>query len=313
MAIDVGARLVAFDDDGVVTRIEPTASRFAERAGVDLAMGRPLDDAAAGALAREMVRVLLAEINPDAPTEDSASFLRTEPLWCAERPAWVTFSGGTAEFVYDRAAGRFGDLGPFLAEAIREHTELLPAPIAPSSGGLRATAIGASQHTVQVSGSTVCVHPTDVVPLRNTPVVRPRISWETLDEEAVAEAVRTALARLDLADARTPVAIVAAWEGSATYARIRAFGAGVVAGLGAHVAAGHPVILVFSGDVGGLVGLHLVEEAGLGVGVISIDGVELREFDYIDIGALIPDSGAVPLVIKSLVFSSTRSDLRKRS
>jgi ethanolamine utilization protein EutA len=36
--------------------------------------------------------------------------------------------------------------------------------------------------------------------------------------------------------------------------------------------------------------------------IISIDGVELREFDYIDIGELIPTSGAVPVVIKSLVF-----------
>ena len=39
--------------------------------------------------------------------------------------------------------------------------------------------------------------------------------------------------------------------------------------------------------------------------IISIDGVELREFDYIDIGELIPTSGAVPVVIKSLVFPPT--------
>ena len=37
-------------------------------------------------------------------------------------------------------------------------------------------------------------------------------------------------------------------------------------------------------------------------GGLSIDGIELREFDYIDIGELIPTSGAVPVVIKSLVF-----------
>jgi ethanolamine utilization protein EutA len=36
--------------------------------------------------------------------------------------------------------------------------------------------------------------------------------------------------------------------------------------------------------------------------VVSIDGITLEEFDYIDIGALIPSSGAVPVVIKSLVF-----------
>ena len=36
--------------------------------------------------------------------------------------------------------------------------------------------------------------------------------------------------------------------------------------------------------------------------VISIDGIELREFDYIDIGQLIPASGTVPVVIESLIF-----------
>ena len=39
--------------------------------------------------------------------------------------------------------------------------------------------------------------------------------------------------------------------------------------------------------------------------VISIDGITLSEFDYIDIGEIIPSSGAVPVVIKSLVFPSS--------
>jgi ethanolamine utilization protein EutA len=51
------------------------------------------------------------------------------------------------------------------------------------------------------------------------------------------------------------------------------------------------------------VGLHLRDEHPH-IRIVSIDGVELREFDYVDIGALIPASGAVPVVIKSLVFPS---------
>jgi ethanolamine utilization protein EutA len=35
---------------------------------------------------------------------------------------------------------------------------------------------------------------------------------------------------------------------------------------------------------------------------VSIDGLELKEFDYIDIGAMLDSSGAVPVVIKSLIF-----------
>jgi len=36
--------------------------------------------------------------------------------------------------------------------------------------------------------------------------------------------------------------------------------------------------------------------------IVSIDGIVLKEFDFIDIGALLETSGAVPVVIKSLVF-----------
>ena len=106
----------------------------------------------------------------------------------------------------------------------------------------------------------------------------------------------------DLRDAAVPVAIAARWEGSATYARIKAFCAGAVQAMQSHLAQGHPLILVFDSDIGGLLGLHFREEMRLPFPIISIDGVELREFDYIDIGAFIPTSGAVPVVIKSLVF-----------
>jgi ethanolamine utilization protein EutA len=39
--------------------------------------------------------------------------------------------------------------------------------------------------------------------------------------------------------------------------------------------------------------------------VVSIDGLELKEFDYIDIGAILDTSGAVPVVIKSLIFPTS--------
>jgi len=65
---------------------------------------------------------------------------------------------------------------------------------------------------------------------------------------------------------------------------------------------GLPLILVGDGDVGGLIGIHCREETRLPNPIVSIDGIALKEFDFIDIGALLETSGAVPVVIKSLVF-----------
>ncbi len=36
---------------------------------------------------------------------------------------------------------------------------------------------------------------------------------------------------------------------------------------------------------------------------LSIDGVQLQELDFVDVGELISPPGVVPVVIKSLLFS----------
>ena len=95
------------------------------------------------------------------------------------------------------------------------------------------------------------------------------------------------------------------WRGSATFQRLDGFCQGVVDGLAAVLAEGHPLVLAGDGDVGGLMGIHLREEMQFDNAIVSIDGLELKEFDYIDIGAMLPNSGAVPVVIKSLIFPTT--------
>jgi ethanolamine utilization protein EutA len=118
----------------------------------------------------------------------------------------------------------------------------------------------------------------------------------------VAEAIKTVLKRLDLAEADTAVAVFVPWRGSATFQRLDGFCQGVVDGLAGILADGHPLVLAGDGDVGGLMGIHLREEIQLDNAIVSVDGLELKEFDYVDIGAMLPNSGAVPVVIKSLIF-----------
>ena len=51
-----------------------------------------------------------------------------------------------------------------------------------------------------------------------------------------------------------------------------------------------------------------VEEFGAGAGVIVLDGVELRELDYVDVGRLLRPARVVPLVVKSLAFADLSPD-----
>jgi ethanolamine utilization protein EutA len=128
---------------------------------------------------------------------------------------------------------------------------------------------------------------------------------EILDVTAIADAVAAALRRMDLHSAERAVAVCYRWEGSATYARLHAFCQGMTKGMAPLLEQGLPLVLVGEGDIGGLVGLHCHAELHLANPVVSIDGIVLQEFDFIDVGALMDTSGAVPVVIKSLVFPNS--------
>jgi ethanolamine utilization protein EutA len=193
-----------------------------------------------------------------------------------------------------------------LAEEIRKRVEPWVPLIETPDQGIRATVIGASQYTTQVSGSTIFVSPLETVPLRNVPVIAPILPLdEEIDAGAVASAVTSALKQLDLAAGKSPVAVFVPWRGSATFQRLDAFCRGAVEGLKPVLTRGHPLVLAGDGDVGGLLGIHLREEMRLPNAIVSVDGLELKEFDYIDIGGMMESSGAVAVVIKSLVFPTT--------
>jgi ethanolamine utilization protein EutA len=306
-ALDVGARLVVVDSDNRVVRIEEAGRRFAADLGLALEAGTVLDPPHARALAARMADCLFAAMDHGAPTAGASDLMRLEPLTWHEPIDQVSFSGGVSEYLYGGDTKPFGDLGLPLAAEIRARADARGLRLARPDARIRATVIGASQYTMQVSGSTIFVKPLGTLPLRNVPVIAPdlRLDRDAIDAAAIAAAIEAALKRLDLADGARPVALFVPWRGSATFARLDAFCRGVAAGLANVLAHGHPLVLAGEGDVGGLIGVHLHDEVKVPGAVVSIDGLELSEFDYIDIGTMLESSGAVPVVIKSLIFPTS--------
>jgi ethanolamine utilization protein EutA len=303
-AIEVGARLICVDKDGRVVRIEEAGRRFANELGIPLELGARLRPADAEAIAGRMADCLFEAMRSEAPSLAGRSLLRVAPLRSHAAVGALTFSGGVAEYIYGRQSAAFGDLGPQLAAAICARAKDWEANIEPAAAHIRATVIGASQYTTQVSGSTIYVSPLSILPLRNLPVIAPKLKLDQLviDSAEVSTAIRMALSRFELLAADTAVALFLPWRGSASFARLDACCRGVIEGLAPVLAGGHPLVLIGDGDVGGLIGIHCREELKIDNAVVSIDGLELKEFDYVDIGRMIDTSGAVPVVIKSLVF-----------
>jgi ethanolamine utilization protein EutA len=302
-ALDVGARLLVIDADGVVERLEEPGRRIGESLGIDLSVGSAVDGECLRRMALFMAGELLAAAPLDTGGRTDSELLRG-PRLAPEPPVQaVSFSGGVAEYIYGRQDERFGDLGHLLATALKEGLADASVDIWPLSSGIRATVIGASQYTMQLSGSTIHLSAPSAGLLRNVRVVAPAfVLDENLSTSEVCAAVREAFIQFDLLGTSGPLALAFSWDGMATHARLSAFAAGIAEGLSAWGDQESPLVLVCDDDVGGLVGRHVTRLLGPSRPVISVDCIGLENFDFIDVGDLLPGSGAVPVVIKSLAF-----------
>jgi ethanolamine utilization protein EutA (predicted chaperonin) len=299
-AIHVGARLLAWDGDGTLSRIEERGREFARDAGADVASGHVVPAAVLDAVADRMAESIGRVISGQALPAGRDGLWITERLQAQGPFSHLVFSGGVAEYIYGCEAAEFGDLGPRLARALlarcRDRIILEPRE------RIRATCIGASQYTVQVSGNTIFLSDEGVLPVRNVPVAAVRGFGSPPSRRGVADAVRRALRRLDLEDGRDRFALAVHWHHGPQYAAVSELCNGIVAALPETVGAGRPLLVVIDADVAGLVGRALREECGVAGPLACIDQVALREFDYVDIGSLMPDQYVVPVVVKSLVF-----------
>lgn len=303
-ALAVGGRLVVLDGSSQVVRVEAAARPAAAAAGVDLAEGSRLDPEARRRLCGAMAAAVADAACGQWSGGLAEALLLTPPLRSAPRHATVTCSGGVSEYL--RGAGQAApeDLGAELAIACREALAARGLQLEPLPEGIRATVVGASQFTVQLSGSTVHVPRDGLLPLRNLPVLSPRLDPDREPTAAaVADAIATARRRLDLTET-SPVAIALRVPGEPHHRVLRELARGVANALGDHLEGRLPLVLALDADLGRSLGRVLAEERGRQDSLVVIDGLELLELDYIDVGELVRPAGVVPVVIKSLAFGS---------
>ncbi len=306
LAIAVGARILAFDPDGRILRVERSAVEIGRALGLDLRLGgalAPADRARlVGAMADHIVDAARGQPAGAHPLRLAGA------LPADVTPERVVFSGGVAEFLSRRTAIDPGDLGRDLADAILARVRRLPAPILYVEEGIRATVVGASQFTVQVSGNTILVSDTALLPLHNVPVVSVPISRDgPLTRSGVAALIRGGLERMDLASSAVPVALTMRWDRDPLYRDLRDVAEAIAEVHRSGARAATPIVLAFDGDVGESVGRILMDDLGWTGGTVAIDGLELLDLDFIDIGELAMPVNVVPVVVKSLVFPTPAS------
>ena len=269
--MNVGGRLLKFDETGIVTYVSPVLEGICF-----LKTGEKAEAEQVAAVAETLVQALEMAAGLREKTE------LLERLWTKESgepwlemPENVTlsFSGGVADCIEkDVPWMTYGDMGPVLGQVIRK-SRLCQGEYVLGEETIRATVIGAGCHSTQLSGSTVFYQNVDF-PLQNVPVVT---SAEELGQQETA-------AILALAGQTAP-----------TYGEIKRLAGEIAEGF-----AGKPVYVCLEQDMAKALGQALALRLGKDRPVLCIDRVKLDEESYLDVGA--PVGPALPVVVKTLVL-----------
>ena len=304
-AFHIGGRLLAVDDTGAITVLEPGGQTLAHRAGFAWKVGDRVSPAQIERLAEYMAGAVLVLARDEKPAPEIEKLWLTPVLSGARIYDAVVFSGGVGEYVYGKEPNSFGDLGAPIGRALQRHIAggALACPLAPARECIRATVMGAAQHTVQVSGNTLYRSNDALLPRKNLQVLRPDVDLShDIDANGIAQSITSHFQAFDLIEGKSEIALVFRWSGPPSAVRIAAFCRGLMQGLKGTLASGLPIYLVFDRDLAALVGTILKNDFALKNDILAIDGITLHDFDFIDLGKALEPSGTVPVTIKSLVF-----------
>jgi ethanolamine utilization protein EutA len=302
-AFAVGGRLVATDESGAWTRIDRSAELVADDLGIAASPQTLCDPAVRQKIARRLAAVATDTITDAPPDRLGESLLLTARLPRSRAPTAMTFSGGVAEYMFGHEHAEFGDIAKLLAgELARELSRRSALPLIDPGQRIRATVIGASQFTVQVSGKTIYLPDPYVLPVHNVPVVRVELEGAgAIDAPRLVAAIRAGLDEIDL-DRHSSVAVAFSWRGDPEHSRLKAAGEAILTALAPAKDRIKLLLPMIDGDIGKTLGRILHRELHWPGKIVSIDGMDLHELDYVDVGELIAPPGVVPVVIKSLLF-----------
>jgi ethanolamine utilization protein EutA len=245
----------------------------------------------------------------------------TRPAPVSGKGTLLMLSGGIGHYFYRPIPIRsvadatlHDDVGPLLAQSLRQHPAIQAYTIVQPAETLRATVLGASSQTVTLSGSTIWAE-RDLLPLRNVPVIRPDLGvgehvagepmagehmGSPLQPERVAAAIADATRRWDVKPASDDFAVALELDRPLDYTLLLQLATGL-AQFANTLPARRPLVAIVERDYARALG-QTVKALAPDRPLLVIDQVGLQEGDYIDIGAPLMEGRVVPLSVKTLIF-----------
>ncbi|MFW9929563.1 MAG: ethanolamine ammonia-lyase reactivating factor EutA [Candidatus Thorarchaeota archaeon] len=303
LVVSIGGRLIAYDSQFTITRLETSGEFILKKLKQNLVECNNINNDLIESVSDVMSNYLLNIIKGEDIDKNLSKLIIKNYKNKRKNDSIqkISFSGGVAEYIYRITKESFGDIGKPLGEKIREKINNDPKlKLVQLNQRIRATVVGASNYTLNVSGCSTYKAKNFKLPLTNIPVIYPYLNSK-MDACIIKNSINEAFQRIDLNGIENGISIVLSDIIPPKYEILKEFSIGLNNALLEMVDERTPVIIVSEGDVGNSLGCVIAREAERN-NILSLDEIILKEGDFMDVGVPFEDTQVYPVIIKSLIF-----------
>nr|WP_242836021.1 ethanolamine ammonia-lyase reactivating factor EutA [Clostridium sp. DL-VIII] len=296
-ALDIGGRLIKFDDEGKVIYISKRIEFLIKKLNLDIEIGKIADIKDIESLCKKLACSLSEVCILKEMREDTEKLFITEGF-AGIKADYISFSGGIGEYIGDinvelslKEAMKHKDIGVVLGNCISTEFKKYKKLVISPKEKIRATVIGAGNHSMTISGSTIAFDKS-VLPLKNIPILKPFYKEEKLNE-IYAQGIKN----ISIYE-ESPIAISLIGPKSPSYEELKIIGNQIIK---LYEEIDGPIIVILENDFGKALGQIILLNLKKKREVICIDKISTKNGDYMDIG--LPIGDAIPVVIKTLIYN----------
>lgn len=304
--IAVGGRLLAVDAQRKILRTSDAAKKVMTHLGVHYDVGEVIPEEFLKKITALLAQTLIEVINGRAVSDLAKDLMVTDDLDFSRKVDEYTFSGGVSELLYRCNGYQYNDIGAYLAAEIHTLLPGLSGPVFEPENKIRATVIGAGAHTLSISGSSGFMDDQLKFPMWNVPVLRVDVNQNKLSLAHITSEIERSFKRFDLSEGAETVALYFKDLTHNSYQKLVLFANAIESALANSIGKNIPIILIFQADIACGVGNVIRRETGLKKNLLTLDELDLKDGDWIDIGEPLVENQVFPVTVKSLIFHDTR-------
>jgi ethanolamine utilization protein EutA len=301
--INIGGRLLGIDENFKIWRIDSPTEIVMNQLNLNYEISDIITKDDVRMIAHEYAKSLFEVMRGPATSKLAKELMMTDDLDFYIPIDEVSFSGGVAEMIYDKASEMYEDIGIYIAEEIKSLIKGLKVPLIEPENKIRATVIGAGAFSLSVSGST-CYYDENIdLPILNVPVVPANIN---LRQQNLKSKVKQSLKNFNLTEGEDVFALY--FKDLIAQNDLEMLAKEIEKALPNSAANKKLIIIILRYDGAKMLGITIRDNTSIKQNLFCLDELELEAGDWIDIGAPLKDGVAFPVTIKSLVFNKVRKD-----